>query len=102
MSEPFTSDIIRICVRCGSGPDLWWVGGNPWPGLPISINGQAGAGQQMTFRCCPDDGPVALWIAAVELHLPRNDLDPAFTVIVNVQERDVEHFAERHGFTWGG
>jgi hypothetical protein len=80
--------------------ELWWIGECPWPSMPVGHATDLPTSQLQTFRCCPDDGPTGV-IVDVEVHLPRNPGDPAFTVIVDMDPADMNHLVERHGFSSG-
>jgi hypothetical protein len=80
--------------------DLWWVGDCPWPSMPVGNAADVPATQLQTWRCCSDDGPTGL-IVSVELHLPRNPGDHAFTVVVDMEAADMNHLVEMHGFGAG-
>jgi hypothetical protein len=88
---------VLINLKAGA-EGLWWLGPCPWPGLPASREGVATADPQ-TWRCCPEQPPGR--IVAVELHLPRNPREPACTVVVEVAEGTLDHYARRHGFDVG-
>lgn len=97
--------IARVHARCPRNDvwgttGLWWVGECPWPSMPIGHSADLPSTELQTWRCCPDDGPVGV-IVDVEVHLPRNPRDYAFTVIVDMDAADMEHLVERHGFDAG-
>lgn len=84
-----TALIIRIRAVAAGEPDRWIIGPSPWAGVPSS--------PFLSWRCCPDDGPSGI-VRDVELHLPRNVGDPAFTVTVEFDAVDMPHLTERHEF----
>lgn len=84
---------IRAVAEGGGEPDRWWIGPSPWPSMPVKFAG-------MEWRCCPDDGPYGE-LVYVEVHLPRNQGDPAFTLAVVVDAAVMRHLEQRHGFGLG-
>ena len=84
--------IIRIKATAAGENDRWTICASPWWGIPSA--------PFLSWRCCPDDGPSGI-VRDVELHLPRNAGDPAFTVTVELDPGDLQHLTERHGFDLG-
>lgn len=86
-----TAPLIRVRATAPGEPDRWLITASPWDGLPDKLF--------MSWRCC-DDGPPGV-IRDVELHLPRNTGDPAYTVEVEFDAGDLAHLTDRHGFGLG-
>lgn len=85
---------IRAHVIEGVLPNLFWVGVSPWPSMPTNEDDTL---VLYSWRCCPGTAYTG-YIAGVELHLPRNAGDPAFTVTVDVDAATMTHLEGHHGF----
>ncbi len=91
------SPYARIKIESEKGVHAELVTMSPWPGLPAGPTTGEDAEPSTWWRCC-DRGAMGT-VSQVELHLPSDIGDPAFTVTILLNdETHARHLVEVHGF----